>query len=401
MKKIGILGSGAMGIGIAQVFASAQCEVILYDHQVSSLEKAKENLEDILEKLVSRGKISEKQAAQLIENIQFEQGLQTFYDRELIIEAIVENLEAKQQIFQDIELIVPASCILASNTSSLSITSIAAVCKRPERVIGVHFFNPAPVMALVEVIPALQTRAGLPEELRNGLGSQGKHPVIVKDTPGFIVNRVARPYYGEALRILEEGLADEATIDQAMVSLGGFRMGPFELMDFIGNDVNYQVTLSVFEAFYFDPRYRPSLIQKRLVEAGYLGRKSGRGYYNYVENSNSDSAPAGKYNSYNSANIPSSQEGEQIKRQIFNRILAMLVNEAAEALFLNIASRDDLDLAMTKGVNYPKGLLIWADEIGLAQIQQEMDQLYDIYREDRYRLSPLIRKMVKEGKTFY
>jgi len=398
MKKIGILGSGAMGIGIAQVFAAAECEVILYDQQVSSLENARESLENTLEKLVSRGKISEKKATQLLANIQFEQGLQAFYDRELVVEAIVENLEAKQQIFQDIELIVPSTCILASNTSSLSITSIASVCKRPDRVIGIHFFNPAPVMALVEVIPALQTRAELPEELRNWLGFLGKHPVIVKDTPGFIVNRVARPYYGEALRILEEGLADEATIDQAMVSLGGFRMGPFELMDFIGNDVNYQVTLSVFEAFYFDPRYKPSLMQKRLVEAGYLGRKSGRGYYNYLQNSNSDSALRGNPNS---ATISANHEGEQIKKQIFNRILAMLINEAADALFLNIASREDLDLAMTKGVNYPQGLLSWADEIGLAQIQQEMDQLYDIYREDRYRLSPLIRKMVKAGKTFY
>lgn len=398
MKKIGILGSGAMGIGIAQVFASAECGVILFDHQVSALDRARETLENTLEKLVSKGKLSPGKAARIQENIQFEQGLQAFHDRELVIEAIVENLGAKQQVFQDIELIVPPTCILASNTSSLSITSIASVCRQPGRVVGIHFFNPAPLMALVEIIPALQTRKELAEELRSWLNAIGKHPVITRDTPGFIVNRVARPYYGEALRILEEGLADEATIDRAMVSQGGFRMGPFELMDFIGNDVNYQVTLSVFEAFYYDPRYKPSLIQKRLVEAGFLGRKSGRGYYIYDGKSDLDSGQPGNNNSYTTGQ---GEEEVRLQSQIFNRILVMLINEAAEALFLNIASREDLDLAMTRGVNYPKGLLRWADEIGLARIQQEMDQLYDIYREDRYRLSPIIRRMVQEGKTFY
>lgn len=405
MKKIGILGSGAMGIGIAQVFAAAECEVILFDHQVSALEKAQEELELTVEKLIAKGRMTQSRADRLMQNIRFEQGLNAFHDRELIVEAIVERLEEKQQVFRDIELVVKKSCILASNTSSLSITSIASACKKPDRVIGIHFFNPAPVMALVEIIPAIQTKIELAEELRAWLGSLGKHPVIAKDTPGFIVNRIARPYYGEALRVLEEGLADEATIDQAMVSLGGFRMGPFELMDFIGNDVNYQVTLSVFEAFYYDPRYKPSLIQKRMVEAGYLGRKSGRGYYRYHPENGSKTAtnPVGTtpVSATTDDSAATETEKSKLQQQIFTRILMMLINEAADALFLNIASREDLDLAMTKGVNYPKGLLKWADEIGAGRILEEMDGLYAVYREDRYRLSPLLRKMAATGQTFY
>ncbi|MEM8908251.1 MAG: 3-hydroxyacyl-CoA dehydrogenase family protein, partial [Bacteroidota bacterium] len=213
----------------------------------------------------------------------------------------------------------------------------------------------------------------------------GKLTVLAKDTPGFIVNRVARPFYGEALRILEEGLADAATIDWAMTQLGGFRMGPFTLMDYIGNDINYTVTETVFKAFYFDPRYKPAFTQKRMAEAGYLGRKSGKGYYDYQ---------AG-------ATPPAPRADEALGQQILWRIVIMLINEAADALYLRIASRDDIDLAMTKGVNYPKGLLRWADEKGIAQCVQMMDQLYEEYLEDRYRCSPLLRKMARTGQTFY
>jgi 3-hydroxybutyryl-CoA dehydrogenase len=199
---------------------------------------------------------------------------------------------------------------------------------------------------------------------------------LAKDTPGFIVNRVARPFYGEALRIYEEGLADFATIDWAMKELGGFRMGPFELMDFIGNDVNYTVTETVFREFYYDPRYKPSFTQKRFMEAGYLGRKSGRGFYDYVE----------------TAEKPSPNMDKDLGQKILDRILVMLINEAADALYLNIATAKDIDLAMTKGVNYPKGLLAWANEKGIGWCVEKMDELYDKYREDRYRCSPLLRK---------
>jgi 3-hydroxybutyryl-CoA dehydrogenase len=199
------------------------------------------------------------------------------------------------------------------------------------------------------------------------------------------VNRVARPFYSEAIRIYEEGVADFATIDWAMKSLGNFKMGPFELMDFIGNDVNYAVTESVFTSFYFDPRYKPSFTQKRLSEAGFFGRKSGRGYYDYSEG----------------ATIPKALEDAKTAQYIFERVLVMLINEAADALFLNVASAKDIDNAMTKGVNYPKGLLTWADEKGIKWCVEKLDELYNEYHEDRYRCSALLRKMNRENKTFF
>jgi 3-hydroxybutyryl-CoA dehydrogenase len=196
---------------------------------------------------------------------------------------------------------------------------------------------------------------------------------------------VARTFYSEALRIYEEGFASYETIDFAMKTIGNFKMGPFELMDFIGNDVNYTVTETVFTSFYFDPRYKPSFTQKRLVEAGFLGKKSGRGYYNYNENT-VENQPI---------------KDTKILQTIFDRIFVMLINEAAEALFLNIASAKDIDNAMTKAVNYPKGLLAWADEIGINWCVEKLDELYNEYHEDRYRCSPLLRRMKRESKSFF
>ena len=243
-------------------------------------------------------------------------------------------------------------------------------------------------MKLVEVIPAIQTVAEVLQISETTIRNWKKIVAVAKDTPGFIVNRVARPFYGEALRIYEEGIADFATIDHAMKNVGGFRMGPFELMDFIGNDINYTVTESVFEAFYYDPRYKPAFTQKRFAEAGYLGRKSGRGYYRYDEN--------GKIMQPEIENI-----NDGLYQEIFERILVMLINEAADALFLNIASAEDIDNAMTKGVNYPNGLLAWADARGIDWCVNTMDTLYDTYHEDRYRCSPILRKMKNENRTFF
>lgn len=275
--------------------------------------------------------------------------------------------------------------MLASNTSSLSVAAIASAVEKADRVMGIHFFNPAPLMPLVELVPAVQTSSSILAEARTLIDGWGKTTVVAKDTPGFIVNRVARPFYGEALRIVEEELADYATVDWAMKHLGGFRMGPFELMDLIGNDVNYAVTESVFASFYYDPRYRPSFIQKRMVEAGWLGRKSGQGYYPY-----GDGAAA-----------PEPFKDRVLGEQILWRILVMLINEAADALNLKIATREDIDLAMTKGVNYPKGLLKWADEKGIQNCVETLNGLQAEYGEDRYRCSPLLRRMAREGRTFY
>ncbi|MEM1002066.1 MAG: 3-hydroxyacyl-CoA dehydrogenase NAD-binding domain-containing protein, partial [Bacteroidota bacterium] len=265
--QVGIIGSGTMGSGIAQVAATSGCLVKLYDTNRAALERAQESLNKILLRLIEKGKIDGTEKERIQSNIVYVNQLDELSGSNLVIEAIVEDLAIKQSVFSKLEELVSEDCIIASNTSSLSIASIAASLKKPERCIGIHFFNPAPLMKLVEVIPAVQTSSHILNSCVQTISDWGKTVAVAKDTPGFIVNRVARPFYGESLRIYEEGLADFATIDTSLKTLGGFRMGPFELMDFIGNDVNYTVTETVFEAFYYDPRYRPSFTQKRLSEA--------------------------------------------------------------------------------------------------------------------------------------
>ena len=385
MIKVGVIGSGSMGIGIAQVAATAGHEVVLFDTNQQAVEKAMNKLQKILVRLVEKGKIEESTSVEILERISPASSLIEMQGSGIVIEAIVENLAIKKSVFSELEEICGDDCILATNTSSLSVAAIAAACKNSSRVIGVHFFNPAPLMPLVEIIPAIQTSDAIEKETRSLIDSWRKVTVLAKDTPGFIVNRVARPFYGEALRIYEEGIADFATIDWAMKEIAGFRMGPFTLMDFIGNDINYTVTETVFAAFYYDQRYKPSFTQKRHSEAGWYGRKSGRGYYDYS----------------NGAESLIANENKELGNQIVWRVLVMLINEAADALFLNVASREDIDLAMTKGVNYPKGLLVWADEIGIQKCVDGLDDLYNEYLEDRYRCSPMLRRMAKVGSTFY
>jgi 3-hydroxybutyryl-CoA dehydrogenase len=379
---VGIIGSGAMGSGIAQVAAMAGHKVVLYDNNETALDRAGKNMSATLQKLQEKGKIAS--ADEILNRFTFSDSIAELGHCGLVIEAIIENLDVKRSVFNEIELMVNSECILASNTSSLSITSIAAACKNPERVMGLHFFNPAPLMALVEVIPAIQTDAALIPAAKTLMQQWGKIPVIAKDTPGFIVNRVARPFYSEAIRIMEEGIADMATIDWAMTEIGGFRMGPFTLMDYIGHDVNYIVTETVFTSFFYDPRYKPSFSQKRLLEAGWLGRKSGKGFYNYSEG----------------AAMPEPTKDMEKGKLIYERILAMLINEAVDALYLNVASAADLDLAMTKGVNYPKGLLAWCNEWGTENCLAKLDELYHNYHEDRYRASILLRKHAIGNKKF-
>lgn len=389
--NVGIIGSGTMGSGIAQVAATSGCKVKLYDTNQVALNKSKVALDKVLSRLIVKGRIDSDEKNRIQDNISYVNNLKDLADSNLTIEAIIENLDIKKKVFSELESYVSDDCIIASNTSSLSIASIAAALEKPKRCVGIHFFNPAPLMKLVEVIPAIQTSYETLEKSIDTITSWKKTVAVAKDTPGFIVNRVARPFYGEALRIYEEGIADFATIDYSLKTLGGFRMGPFELMDFIGNDVNYTVTETVFKAFYFDPRYRPAFTQKRFAEAGYLGRKSGIGYYEYDEN--------GKKVESNDLDLSAVESS--ISVSIFNRVLVMLINEAADALFLNIASAEDIDNAMTKGVNYPKGLLAWADEKSINWCVSKLDELYNEYHEDRYRCSPLLRKMNRENKTFY
>jgi 3-hydroxybutyryl-CoA dehydrogenase len=386
--RVGILGAGAMGSGIAQVAAVAGHEVTVVDADAAALDKARLNLETALKRERDKGRLSTDTAAQVHQRVEFASAagdVSAFARCGLIIEAIVEDLAVKRQAFAAIEDVVDDSCVLATNTSSLSVGAIASACKRSDRVIGLHFFNPAPVLPLVEVVGALTSDRDVVMRARALVDRWGKVTVLAADTPGFIVNRIARPFYGESLRIHEEGIADFATIDWALKDVGGFRMGPFELMDLIGNDVNYAVSRSVFESFFYDPRYRPSLTQRRMVEAGRLGRKSGVGYYDYR----------------NGTSRPEPTINADVGRRVVDRVLAMLINEAADAVLLNVASIQDIDLAMTKGVNYPKGLLAWADEIGIHEVHHRLVALQEEYGDDRYRPSALLRRMARDGRKFW
>jgi 3-hydroxybutyryl-CoA dehydrogenase len=383
---VGVVGAGAMGAGIAQVAAAAGHKVVLSDSKAGASAKARESMTVSLAKLVEKGKLDAAARDALIARISFvdallARDLSIYKECGIVIEAVVEDLAVKRTLFASLGAVVAPTAILATNTSSLSVASIASAPVNPDRVVGIHFFNPAPVMPLVEIVSALSTSADVAARSRVLVDAWGKTTVRATDTPGFIVNRIARPFYGESLRLLEEGFADCATIDWAMRELGGFRMGPFELMDFIGNDVNYAVSSSVFEGMFYDPRYKPALTQRRLVESGRLGRKTKLGYYDYRDG----------------ATMPAPNEDRALGQQLCDRVVAMLINEAADALYLRIASAGDIDIAMTKGVNYPKGLLAWCDEIGAAEVLARLESLHAHYGEDRYRPSPMLRNAVASG----
>jgi 3-hydroxybutyryl-CoA dehydrogenase len=370
-NTLGVVGAGAMGSGIAQVAATAGWTVTMYDQDPEAVKSGINKISKIFDRLVSKGRLALEEKEIILSRIHPVDDPISFSSVDLVIEAIVEKLDIKKSVFKELENITGDNCILASNTSSLSITSIASAVKKPEKIIGIHFFNPPGLMKLVEVIPGYLTSSEVVHTCKKIISEWGKVVVVAKDSPGFIVNKIARPFYSEAIRIVEEGIAQPGEVDWVMTTQGGFRMGPFTLMDYIGHDVNYAVTESVWKAFYHEPRYQPSLTQKRLVEAGLLGRKAGRGFYDYRDGGQ-----------------PQLTEVDAEKSEmILNRILAMLINEAADAVYYDICTEEDADLAMTRGVNYPLGLIEWGEKIGWRKVAKILHDLYSKYKEERYRTS--------------
>lgn len=496
--RIAVVGAGAMGAGIAQVAAQAGHPVWLHDNRPGAAARARDDIDRRLGLRVSHGKLDEGSRQATLSRLHPVDRLEDLADSDLVIEAIAEQLPAKQGLFAELEALCRADCIFASNTSSLSITAIAAGLQQPRRMLGLHFFNPAPVMALVEVVLGLASDPALAHCLHQTMVAWGKQPVQARSTPGFIVNRVTRPFYGESLRLLQEGAADCATLDALLRDAGGFAMGAFELTDLIGHDINYAVTCSVFDACYGDRRFQPSLVQKELLDAGHLGRKSGQGFYTYADGAQRPAARAlhsqvevghcvvegnlawaeplvqrlesqgvrvirrdgrgllrvgdavlapsdGRLASqraradglgnlvlldlaadYRQATRLAISCSHDIQPQALDqavallqraglqpsrlsdtpalvvlRTVAMLANEAADAVLQGVASAADIDLAMRCGVNYPQGPLAWAEQLGLGQLLKVLENLQAAYGEERYRPSLLLRRRVAEGRGWH
>ncbi len=456
---VAVIGGGTMGAGIVEVAASAGHPVRLYDISAEAITRAIDGIRQRLESRVSRGKLSAEQAQALLSRITPATELSQLADAQLVIEAASERLEIKQALFSQLAEICSASTLLTSNTSSISITAIAAGIKHPERVAGLHFFNPAPVMKLVEVVSGLATSAEVVEQLCACVSRWGKQAVRCRSTPGFIVNRVARPYYAEAWRALEEQVASAEVIDAALRDGGGFPMGPLALTDLIGQDVNFAVTCSVFNAFWQDRRFLPSLLQQELAIAGRLGKKSGHGVYRWPVETQPELAeptlaadaaaqvaisdnvtkldgvllletcgetaltlsvrhgcPVVVYDhsagdtvvlAASATNSPAEtdkaiyyfqQQGKKVLRiadypgLLVWRTVAMLANEALDAVQKGVACAEDIDTAMRLGVNYPRGPLAWGESLGWGRVLRLLENLQQHYGEERYRPSALLRQ---------
>lgn len=411
---IAVLGAGTMGSGIAQLAAQSGNEVLMYDIQDAFVERGMNTIRSALKSRVDRGKMEQAEMDTILSRLSTTTDRDSAAHYDLVIEAAPEDMALKREIFSSLSAKAGPNTILATNTSSLSITSIAASARNPERVVGMHFFNPAPVMPLIEVIAAPQTDAGVVETVRAIAQSLGKTPVRSADTPGFIVNRVARPFYLESFKVLGDGAASITQIDEAM-RLAGFRMGPFELMDLIGIDVNFAVTKSVNDAFFGEPRFRPHPIQQRMVEGNTLGRKTGKGFYSYSNGDKPEPLAQPPVNMpdkravtfipehltlafLNNASIRLPEDDTR-SGEIITRVLAMIMNEAAYAVGEGVASVRDVDIAMRLGTNYPKGPLKWADEIGLDLVHSILKSLMSSLADPRYKPAPLLWQMVRSGAT--
>jgi 3-hydroxybutyryl-CoA dehydrogenase len=395
ITRLGVLGAGTMGAGIAQVAATAGVEVLLHDPLPGAVERAREKIAGFLARRVEKEELSPAERDAALVRIRARVAVEDLADAELVVEAIPEDLELKRQAFRLLDAAAPPKTLLATNTSSLSVARIASAATMPERVLGMHFFNPVPLMALVEVIPGPLTDGAAVERVEAIARQLGKEPVVAADTPGFIVNRVARPFYLEAMRIVGEGAARVDEVDEALRRIG-FRMGPFELVDAIGLDVNFAVSRSVYEQAFFEPRYRPHPMQRTLVDAGRLGRKSRGGFYDYGP----DGDRAGVWSGV--VQRPDGPRVDHLSEELIAaRVLATIVNEAASAVADGVATPAAVDTAMRLGTNYPSGPLEWGERIGLDHVLHTLDALHAAVPDGRYRAVPLLRQLAERGGSFF
>jgi 3-hydroxybutyryl-CoA dehydrogenase len=442
VERLGVVGAGTMGAGIAQLGCAAGIATVLHDPLPEALERGEAGVRQGLERWVEKGRVDER-AAGLLEVAGSIDGLAGC---DLVIEAAPERLDLKRELFADLSRVCGPDAVLATNTSSIPVTALASAAERPENVVGMHFFNPPPLMRLLEVIRADQTGDAALAVAQEVGASMGKEVILAADGPGFLVNRCGRPFYTEALRCLQERIASPEAIDRIHRLGVGYRMGPFELMDLVGIDTGFEVAKSFAELSFGEPRWRPNPIQARMVAAGRLGRKSGRGYYDYSrEPYRPEDAPApaggedfsqlaaeaglvdcstralGARGPVGYSLLPGAglvelcgERDAAVERLaeraglhsewvgdapglVLGRTVAQLINEAAFAIGEGVGSAGDVDSGLTLGLNHPRGPVAWSRELGLDHVMAVIDGLWEHYREERYRPAPLLTKAVGRG----